>query len=248
MRYPVITTAHNSLSQRRRPSSSPPPRTRGSRCRSAPHLMACSARTALAARPDHRADIKSAIPEQISPPTVLDRPPGHHRRPRACLPGLGHHARRARWGVTVFQAEAEIDTVRSGPLDVRDALRPPATKSSLYDPGHRGRGQSCAACGGSRCGWKSTPVPLDYSRPEVHGPRPSMRQSERTIDWTSHTTEEIVRRVRAADSGPGCVDHPAGWAPVYAFGAHEEDVLRVRPAQILVQRHGALSSGPSTAQ
>ena len=69
-----------------------------------------------------------------------------------------------------------------------------------------------------------------------------MRQSERTIDWTSHTSDEIVRRVRAADSSPG-VSTTLLAQPVYAYGAHAEDMLSGPPGQIVAQRHGAVCVG-----
>ena len=83
-------------------------------------------------------------------------------------------------------------------------------------PGHRGRGQSacCARWLASQMG-NFTPVPLDYSRPDVHGRlRPSMRQSRagHRLDLAHHRRDRAARPRRRQQ--PGCVDHPAGSAGV----------------------------------
>ncbi|UFJ41733.1 enoyl-CoA hydratase-related protein [Brevibacillus humidisoli] len=83
------------------------------------------------------------------------------------------------------------------------------------------------------------PEPLDYSKPDVQGrAHPKIKQENRRIDWTA-TTEEIARNIRAADSHPGVLDEIYG-EPVYLFGAHEEDVLKGKPGEIMAYRDGAI--------
>ena len=85
------------------------------------------------------------------------------------------------------------------------------------------------------------PEPLDYSKANVRGTlRPSMKQSERRIDWSRDRTDDIVRKIHAADSAPGVLDTILG-EEYYLYGAHKEEVLRGGNAgDIIAQRCGAI--------
>jgi putative two-component system protein, hydrogenase maturation factor HypX/HoxX len=88
-----------------------------------------------------------------------------------------------------------------------------------------------------------TSEPLDYGRGDVQDqPRPALGQSDRAVDWATHTTHEIARRVRAADSSPGVLTTLLGHR-VYVYGAHEEDRLTGPAGHVIAQRHGALCVG-----
>jgi len=100
----------------------------------------------------------------------------------------------ALWGATVLQAVADMD---AGPVWASHEFEmPSATKSSIYR-----RAVADAALiaifealekfesGGSE-------VPL---RPML----PSVKQSDRAIDWQKDSTETVVRKVRASDGVPG---------------------------------------------
>ncbi|OLB45350.1 MAG: hypothetical protein AUH05_03435 [Ktedonobacter sp. 13_2_20CM_53_11] len=83
------------------------------------------------------------------------------------------------------------------------------------------------------------PEPLDYSREDVRGClQASMKQADRAIDW-AEPSASILRKIRCADSFPGIVDTVLGM-PCYLYGAHEEDVLRGRPGEIIAKRDGAI--------
>ena len=61
----------------------------------------------------------------------------------------------------------------------------------------------------------------------------------RTIDWQTEPIEEVLAKLRAADSSPGVLDQ-IGDTEYYLFGGHPEDELRGRPGTILARRNGAI--------
>ncbi|WP_037604234.1 hydrogenase maturation protein [Streptacidiphilus rugosus] len=184
--------------------------------------------------------LKSAIPEDVwSSVTCLVVHPGPlgDRGPssldRAVQEG------RAEWGVTVLQAEAEMD---AGPVwaTVPCAL-PPRGKSDLY----RGEVADAAVTAVLQAVERFASgafTPLSQREPEVRervSTRPLLRQEERRIDWSRDTTAEVLRRLRAADSQPGVLDEIDGveW---FLHGGHEEDRLRGVPGELLATRAGAV--------
>ncbi len=68
---------------------------------------------------------------------------------------------------------------------------------------------------------------------------PTELQPTCAIDWSTDSTELIIRKINAADNGLGLLDSMAG-QPVYLFGAHREGQLQGQPGAIIAQRHGAL--------
>ncbi len=180
--------------------------------------------------------LRTAIPEEIwSAYTCLivhPGPPGD-RGPssldRAIHDGAGE------WGVTVLQADAEMD---AGDVWAAMPCRvPPVAKSDLY----RGEIADAAlaavliavarfADGGY------TPRPQDATTVRV---RPYLDQSVRRIDWAADPTATVLRKLRAADSQPGVLDELLGgeW---YLHGGHPEGVLRGRPGELLATRAGAV--------
>jgi putative two-component system hydrogenase maturation factor HypX/HoxX len=148
------------------------------------------------------------------------------------------------WGVTVLQADAEMD---AGPIWSAETFAMPAqgvSKSDLY----RGEVTEAAVRAVLRAVQKVgdgtiDPEVLDYSRADVRGElRPAMRQRDRSVDWSSHSTADIARAIRAADSSPGLATQLCG-QDVFAFGAHEEDHVKGPAGQLLGQRHGAVCVG-----
>ena len=113
----------------------------------------------------------------------------------------------ADWGVTVLQAEAEMD---AGPIWATEsfAMRE-TTKSSLY------RNEVTEAALRAVLGavervteynsgtWK--PIPLDKwtHRGSL---RPAMKPEDRAIDWERDNTSTVLRKIRASDSFPGVPD------------------------------------------
>ncbi|MGW7001981.1 enoyl-CoA hydratase-related protein [Streptomyces sp. NPDC054933] len=139
------------------------------------------------------------------------------------------------WGVTVLQANAEMDAGEvwaSVPCPV-----PPVGKSDLY------RGEVCDAAleavllAVDRFASK-TYVPLPQPRGAARS-RPYFDQSLRRIDWTSDPTATVLRRLRAADSQPGVLDELLGgeW---HLHGGCPEDSLRGHPGELLATRTGAV--------
>lgn len=144
-----------------------------------------------------------------------------------------------RWGVTVLQAEAEMD---AGPVWASSpCVLPPVGKSDLY----RGEVSDAALealltaverfASGRR-------APRPQSGPALRTAvrtRPPLRQPERRIDWAADPTETVLRKLRAADSQPGVRDELLG-AEWFLCGGHPEDRLRGRPGALLATRHGAV--------
>jgi putative two-component system protein, hydrogenase maturation factor HypX/HoxX len=145
----------------------------------------------------------------------------------------------ARWGVTVLQANAEMD---AGDIwaSVEFAM-PGCSKSSAYrtevaDAAVAAVLLAVARFAGGRC----RPEPLDYGRPDVTGRwRPPCRQADRRIDWPAEPTEAVLAKLRAADSSPGVLDEIGG-TEYYLVGGHPEDELRGAPGTILARRDGAI--------
>lgn len=140
------------------------------------------------------------------------------------------------WGVTIIEAVEEFD---AGPVWAAETFAMPdaATKSTIY------RHEVTEAAIRGLLGAVSSFERGGRPRPAVLGrgfSRPPMRQPDRAIDWSVHTTEEVCRRIRAADSSPGVLDTIAG-SEWLLFGAHEEDgAFKGAPGEFLAQRHGAV--------
>lgn len=141
-----------------------------------------------------------------------------------------------RWGVTVFQANGEMDAG-----DIWSSIEFPvhsATKASLY----RNEVTEAAVAavlkavqsvekGGFR------PEPLDYRKTDVRGRlRGMMRQSDRAIDWQLDDTETVLRKIRCADGYPGVKDAIAG-KELFLYDARAEPKLNGAPGT-LVARSG----------
>jgi putative two-component system hydrogenase maturation factor HypX/HoxX len=246
MRILFISTAHNSLSQRLAVELI----RRG-------HTIALSIGTSAEGMLQ---DVERTRPELIIAPMLKTAIPEEIWQQHLCLivhPGItgdrgpssldwAISGAEPRWGVTILQAEADMDAGPIWATESFDMPRTPATKSSLY----RAEVTEAAVRAVVRAVARAAdpnfvPRPLDYGRAEVRGQlRPSMRQADRALDWARHTTDEIVRRVRAADSSPGVLTSLLG-QPVYVYGAHVEDLLRGPAGQVIAQRHGAVCVGTS---
>ncbi|RAG87341.1 hydrogenase maturation protein [Streptacidiphilus pinicola] len=184
--------------------------------------------------------LKSVVPEDVwsTVPCLIVHPgPLGDRGPSSLDRAVQEEC--AEWGVTVLQAEAEMD---AGPVWATAACPLPTRgKSDLY----RGELADTAldavllaverfASGGYR--------PLRQDTPDVAARvrvRPLLRQDERRIDWRRDTTAEVLRRLRAADSQPGVLDEIGG-AQWFLHGGHEEDLLRGAPGELLASRAGAI--------
>ncbi|HEV2257869.1 MAG TPA: formyltransferase family protein, partial [Streptosporangiaceae bacterium] len=149
-----------------------------------------------------------------------------------------------RWGVTVLQANAEMD---AGDIwaSVEFAM-PGCSKSSAYRTEVADAAAHAVLLAVARfAGGRYRPEPLDYTRPDVTGrSRPPCRQADRRIDWSADPTDVVLAKLRAADSSPGVLDEIGG-AQYYLIGGHPEDELSGAPGTILARRDGAICRATS---
>jgi putative two-component system hydrogenase maturation factor HypX/HoxX len=125
----------------------------------------------------------------------------------------------AEWGVTVLQAEAEMD---AGPVWASEHFpMRPASKSSLY------RGEVTEAAVKAvltaierLASGTFTPQCVAPEAPGVRGrARPLLRQEARRIDWARDDTATVLRKIAAADGAPGVLDALFD-VPCFLYDAH----------------------------
>ncbi|WP_280232746.1 hydrogenase maturation protein [Nocardia cyriacigeorgica] len=184
--------------------------------------------------------LTAAIPEDIwTEHTVLIVHPGPKgdRGPSSLDWAIATGA--AEWGVTVLQAVAEMD---AGPIWASVSF-PVADcgKSELYRNEVSDAAVEAVLLAVQRfADGGFEPEPLDYGRPDVRGQlRPYHSQQYRRIDWSTDSTVEILRRLRAADSQPGVLDELYG-REYFVHGGHNEDQLRGTPGELIATRDGAV--------
>lgn len=103
---------------------------------------------------------------------------------------------RAEWGVTVLQAEAEMD---AGPVWAHRAFPLRATtKSSLY------RNEVTEAAVEAVFEALRVAEPI---RPETTWWKPALTQADRAIDWDLDDSATVLRKLRASDGTPGVRDN-----------------------------------------
>ncbi|MET8330609.1 enoyl-CoA hydratase-related protein [Streptomyces sp. NPDC005181] len=142
-----------------------------------------------------------------------------------------------RWGVTVLQADEEMD---AGDVWASAEFSVPKVgKSDLYRNEVSDAALTAVLQAVDRfASGMYTPRPQDSAR-ATDGTRPYFRQELRRIDWRSDSTETVLRKLRAADSHPGVLDELLGgeW---FLHGGHPEDRLRGRPGELLATRAGGV--------
>jgi putative two-component system hydrogenase maturation factor HypX/HoxX len=146
------------------------------------------------------------------------------------------------WGVTVLQAEAEMD---AGPVWATETfpLRTGASKSSLYrNEVTEAAVRAVRAALERIAGGQYVPQRVKAGDPGVRGrARPLMKQTDRALDWQRHSTDELLARLNAADGVPGVLDRLFG-EPVYLFDAHRGEVggaVDAAPGTVVARCHGA---------
>jgi putative two-component system hydrogenase maturation factor HypX/HoxX len=163
----------------------------------------------------------------VHPGIVGDR--GHSALDRAIQDGA------AQWGVTVLQAEAEMD---AGPVWASEtfAMRD-ATKSSLYRNEVTAAACSAVLVAVGRYASGSY-EPIRFS--ELTPLRPLLKQEERRIDWSSDDSATVLRKIAAADGFPGVADQMFG-EPCHLYDAHVESSIRGgQPGDIIARCETAL--------
>ncbi|MFE5631730.1 hydrogenase maturation protein [Streptomyces sp. NPDC056543] len=178
--------------------------------------------------------LKAAVPRDVwtahrclivHPGPVGDRGPSS--LDRAVQEGV------AEWGVTVLQAEEEMD---AGDVWASVPFRvPDVGKSDLYRNELSDAAVTAVLLAVERISSGDAPQPQTGA---VRA-RPALRQEQRAISWGDDTTETVLRILRAADSQPGVRDHLLG-AEWFLHGGHPEDGLRGRPGELLATRAGAV--------
>jgi len=145
----------------------------------------------------------------------------------------------ADWGVTVVQAEAEMD---AGPVwGAPTFTMRPATKSSLYRNEVTEAAESAVLAALDRlAAGDHSSERVDPQDPAIRGRwRPGMKQADRAIDWSSDDTEKILRKVRSADGRPGLRDAVLD-TPVWLFDAHADPHRTGTPGSVIARRRGAV--------
>ncbi|MFD3541427.1 hydrogenase maturation protein [Streptomyces sp. NPDC058662] len=143
-----------------------------------------------------------------------------------------------RWGVTVLQADAEMDAG-----DVWACVEcpvPEVGKSDLYRGEIADAALEAVLLAVRRfASGTHTPTPQDGGAART---RPYLRQEERRIDWAADPTERVLRLLRAADAQPGVRDELLGgdWYLHGGRPVHPDDGLRGRPGALLATRAGAV--------
>lgn len=146
------------------------------------------------------------------------------------------------WGVTLLQANEEMDggdiwAYRS--FKIRDLST--ITKSNIYRHEVTQAAIECILEAVKKFEAKNfKPTPLDYSNVEIKGKlHDVIKQEDRAFDWNDDS-ENIIRKIKAADSSPGVLTIIENEA-YYAYGAHLEEVHKSHtPGKIIAQRHNAI--------
>jgi putative two-component system protein, hydrogenase maturation factor HypX/HoxX len=144
-----------------------------------------------------------------------------------------------RWGVTVLQAEREMD---AGPVWAwREFPMRPAAKSSLYRFEVTEAAVAAVLEAVERFAAGSfRPARVDPADPEIAGRwRDPMMQRDRRIDWNRDDTATVLRKIRSADGNPGVVDELAGQR-LRLYDAQPEAWLAGRPGDLIARRDGAV--------
>ncbi|WP_432474337.1 hydrogenase maturation protein [Amphritea sp. HPY] len=147
------------------------------------------------------------------------------------------------WGVTCLQADAEMDagdiwaTVE---FDMRAASKSSLYRNEITESAVSGILKTVALieAGGYQ------PQALNYDNPEIRGQwHCLMQQADRAIDWSQHSSVEVLARIRAADSVPGVKTEIAGRQYFLYNGMLEGELnsdLRADPGSIIATRDRAI--------
>jgi putative two-component system hydrogenase maturation factor HypX/HoxX len=142
------------------------------------------------------------------------------------------------WGVTVLEASGEVDA--GDVWATRNFRTRQAGKSSLYrHEVRRGAIEALVEAIGRIADGAAAPTVDDSGTAVAGRARPLMTQDVRAIDWQLDRTDDVVRKIHAAEGHPGVLDTIDG-AQFHLFGVHREGALRGRAGEIIAQRTGAI--------
>lgn len=151
-----------------------------------------------------------------------------------------------RWGVTVLQANAEMDAGdiwASCEFEMRGA-----SKASLYRNEVTEAATKAMHLALQRFeSGTFMPQPLNYSSAEVRGRlRPLLQQADRRIDWDRDDTETVLCKINSADGFPGVRDSMFG-RELLLFDAQRETTLSGIPGEVLARSGPAICRATTDA-
>ena len=139
----------------------------------------------------------------------------------------------AGWGVTVLQAEAEMD---AGPVWASASFPlKAAKKSSIY----RNEVTQAAVSAVLQAVQRVAQPDFQPYRPLASQWNPLLPQAGRAIDWLHDDSATVLRKIAAADGFPGVADSLFG-QPCHLFDAWPEATLRGQPGAVIARRETAL--------
>ncbi len=142
------------------------------------------------------------------------------------------------WGVTVLQAEAEMD---AGPVWASASFPMPLTKKSSVYRNEVTQAATTAVLQAVQRFESGEFLPQALANlTDVLGRlRPLMKQPDRSLDWQRDDSATVLRKIRAADGFPGVADSLFE-QPCHLFDAWPEGVLRGAPGAVIARRETAL--------
>jgi putative two-component system hydrogenase maturation factor HypX/HoxX len=144
---------------------------------------------------------------------------------------------RAEWGTTLIEANETFDAgdIRA----TRTFAMRPATKSSLYRDEVTEAAVGCVLETIGKIERGDTATPFAQAAPDGGTWRPAIKVAERAIDWSSDSTETVLRKLNAASGQPGVPDIILG-LDGRLHDPYPEDELRGAPGAVIARRHGAI--------
>ncbi len=143
------------------------------------------------------------------------------------------------WGVTVLQANAEMDAGdiwASIEFEMRDATKASIYRNEVTTAAVQAVQQAIEHFKGS----EFKPSPLKQKLLSAKGKlRPLMAQNVRRINWQKDDTETVLRKIRCADGFPGVRDELFG-REVLIYDAHIAEGLRGKAGEVIAKSGLAL--------
>jgi len=137
-----------------------------------------------------------------------------------------------RWGVTVLQANAEMD---AGDIWTFSEFQMHTdTKARIYRNEITNAAVDAVLQAVQRYqAGDFMPQSLDYNDPKIQGElRPQMQQSDRAINWQQDDSETVLRKIHCADGFPGVLDNLLG-RELFLYDAHAEGTLTGKPGEVI---------------
>lgn len=143
-----------------------------------------------------------------------------------------------KWGVTILEAVEKMDAGAIwafNEFEMRDVSKGEIYRNEVTQAATKGILQTI----NNFTDINFKPLELDYSNPDIKGRwNNKTTQKDFSFNWTDNS-DEIVRKIRAADSSPGVIVFILNHQ-FYAYGAHLEEKLKGKPGVILAQRDKAI--------